>query len=130
MVEYKINYWKKSSSYDQHTDTILLGENGLSHLSDNEQIEFTADILTHEYTHKVLYDMFGLTTTLLFDAIQQHFRNAPLHEKALEQCIDNETYQSFIRRAGFNAFLEHYHISDNNFNQAYIICNNRLKGEI
>lgn len=125
MVEYKVNTWRVKSSYDEKTDTILLGGGDFSMLSDSEEIEFVTDIIIHEYMHKVLYEMFDLTLTKLFDAIQQHFRDVSLHERILAQHIFQETYQSYIKNNGFKAFLEYYHIDNDNFNQSFILCNSR-----
>jgi len=132
MVRYTINHWRKSCRYDTATDTIYIGSNNLSNLSDNEIIEYISDSLIHEHIHRVLYKMFNLTATKLFDAIEYNFRNQKLHKKGLSNVgefvyKEQETYHTFIKRMGFKAFLEYYHISNNDFNQSYIICNRRLK---
>lgn len=132
MVEYKINVWRNSCRYETQTDIIHIGSKNLNNLSDNEVIEYVSDSLTHEHIHRVIYKMFNSTTTKLFDGIEHNFRNETLHVKGLSNIGElmyktQETYRSFIKRRGFSAFLEYYHISNNDFNQSNIICNKRLK---
>jgi len=132
MVRHKINPWRRSCRYDTATDTIYIGSNNLNNLSDNEVIEYVSDSLIHEHVHRVIYKMFNLTTTKLFDAIEYNFRNEALHVKAISDVGDfifeeQETYHTYIKRMGFKAFLEYYHISNNDFNQSHIICDKRLK---
>lgn len=126
MTNYRIKYYGSNCcSYNTNGD-ILLSETGLNRLTDNEQIKYLADVITHEHIHKVLHKMFDLTTCKLFDAIEQHFRKYDkLHIKSIGNRLDTESYQSFIKRNGFQAFLNHYHISNDMANQAYMICNSK-----
>jgi len=127
MVEYKINIWGNSFRYEPSTNEILIASVDISILSDREISEYVADSLTHEYVHKVLYDMFGFTTTKLFDSIQQYFRNTSIQEKVfgIKEHTGKECYHKFIEREGFKAFLEYYHIDEHDIIQANIACKRR-----
>lgn len=129
MVEYKLSA-NHNCKYDQFTTDIWLGLQQGANFLDNELIEYISDCLIHEHMHKVLHKMFDLTTCKLFDAIEHHFNNRKLVDKALyiEQQLAFETYQTYIKRGGFQLFLNHYHIDNDQFNQATIICNSRFKG--
>lgn len=100
-------------------------------LSDNEQIEYIGDSLTHEHIHKILLELFDSTTSKLFDGIEHLFRNHTLHEKELAKrsqilCRKFETYHTFIKRKGFVTFLHFYNITQEDIKYANKICNNRL----
>ena len=127
MTYYKINIWSKCFRFEPSTDTIYIASVGMSLLSDNELSEYVSDSLIHEHIHKVLFEQFNLTTCKLFDAIQQHFRNTELINRVfgINEHTGRETWEKFIRREGFNAFLEAYHIDRYDIVQSTIKCNRR-----
>ena len=127
MVEYELQN-KHCCSYVHNTDIIRLGMgNAPDKLSNDELIKLVSDNLIHEHIHMILDHQFDATTCKLFDGIQQYFRNAELHEKIVDGAI-NETYHKFIKREGFNAFLDYRNISHAEIERAYIICNKRNGG--
>ena len=106
-------------------------------LSDNELSEYISDTLTHEHIHKVLDELFNKVVCKLFDGIEHHFRNHVLHEKQLrnhnlcnEHIKHRETYQSYIKRKGFNAFLNYYNITPRDMFYANQICSNQSMKQI
>ena len=127
MTEYKIDHWSNCCGFDYLTDTILLASHNTDILSDEELLDYMVDTLIHEYIHKVLYDMFGITLTKLFDVVERYFRSTRLTEKTFgaKEHTGMECWYKFIERCGFQAFLEQYHIDNNNLNQAYIITGGR-----
>lgn len=127
MVEYRINYWNPCFTFKEKTNEIHIASTDMSMLSDSELSDYISDSFTHEYIHKVLYDMFDITTCKLFDGIQQYFRNTSLQETIFgnKENTGRECYHKFIERVGFKGFLEYYHIDNDNFNQAFILCSSR-----
>jgi len=124
MVEYRVNLLSKICSYSPSIDTIKLGMPQWEHLTDSELMEFISDAIIHEYTHKLLCDMFTNKVSRLFDLIGYHFENLQLHEKVLQgtfQC----TYLQFKDRYGFEELLNRIHVSDSDILEAKNICNNR-----
>lgn len=127
MVEYKMNIWSKCFRFEPKTNTIYIASVDMSVLSDNEILEYVSDSLTHEHIHKILFEQFDVTTCKLFDAIQQHFRNTKLINRVFDisEHTGRETWDKFIKREGFNAFLESYHIDKQDIIRANITCKRR-----
>lgn len=127
MTEYIINYLKKTCSYLPDIDIIRIATGNLDMLTDSELIEYISDCLTHENTHKVLYRLFDNNVSKLFDGIEYLFRNDKLHEKILsyENGLPRVTYQSYIKKYGFEKFLDHYHLNKQDITDANILCNTR-----
>jgi len=97
-------------AYNPIYDTIELGFCGreIKNLTDNELIEYVADVLTHEHIHKAINKIFhNETLTKLFDSIEYLFRNEKLHRKAIKN-TSRETYQQVIGKYGFKFFLSYY----------------------
>ena len=46
-------------------------------LSDEELIQYTADVLSHEHIHRVLYNLFGWETCSLFDFVEHYCLQYP-----------------------------------------------------
>lgn len=122
MTEYSINYISKSCCYRLLDDNIILGMENSKLLTNDELIEFTSDCLIHEYTHKIMNELFSNDVSKLFDAIEYLFRNEKLHKKTL---IKRITYQTYIKRYGFIKFLLTKHITNQEFINAKILCNTR-----
>ena len=124
MTEYIINPNIKACDYRFVTDTIRLGMENTKLLTNDELTEYVTDCLIHEYTHKILNDLFNNDVSKLFDAIEYLFRNDKLHEKTLIRRI---TYQTFIMKYGFERFLLKKQISKHDFIGANILCGIRKK---
>lgn len=120
MTEYIINFDEKTFAYRAFTDEISIATQNLDMLSDNELTEFMSDCLIHEYVHKVLYALFDGVVSKLFDGIEYLFRNDELHERTLES--PRFTYQSFIKKQGFNKFLDYYNLDKQDVINANILC--------
>lgn len=115
----------------------LSGEIGLKMidnvLSNDELLEYISDVITHEHIHKALHELFNFTVSHLFDGIEYFFRNHALHEKQVrnrnlynEHTKRFETYKTYIKKRGFNAFLRYYDLTQEDVIYANRICNNRL----
>lgn len=125
-IEYVLNY-KPTFQFSQRNYQILIGGNKESYngFSDDEISEYISDALTHEYIHKIIYDLFKDDTLCkLFDAVQQYFRNTELLTRIFEK-INHITWNIYIDRYGFDDFLEHYHIDENDVNDSFILSNIR-----
>lgn len=126
MTNYKIKWGLSHTCSYARSGDILLAEAGLNKLTDSEQIEFLGDILLHEHIHKVLHELFDITTCRLYDSVEHYFRQFPgIQIKSIGNNMIVESYQSYINRLGFQAFLDWYHIDNDNFNQAFILCSSR-----
>lgn len=123
MTEYIINKFHKVCSFRPAINTITIGMQDTEILTDDELSEYVSDCLTHEYMHKVLFDMYGNEVSSLFDAKEYLFRDNELHEKIL--LFPRWSYQSYIKTFGFNAFLRYYGLDEYDILQANIVCNTR-----
>lgn len=123
MTEYVINHVKETCSYIHDTDIILIGTGNLEMLTDSETTEYISDSIIHEHIHMELDKLFNHTVCKLFDGIEYLFRNDKLNEKAIPS--SRESYQTYIKRAGFEKFLEYYDVSKHDVVDANILCNTR-----
>lgn len=126
MVEYKLQD-ENCFSFGAHNDTIYFGLKEHGKLSDSELINFVSDCITHEYIHKVLYDLFDFTTSRLFDMMEQYFRIISLHEKAISDTT-RMTYQQYINYFGIDRLFDRFGVSNSDIKEAQILCNNRNSG--
>jgi len=101
-------------------------------LSDDEFHKFLTDMLMHETLHKVLMEEFNFVTSKFFDAIEHLFGDFNLKRKiflklstAVDVYGEPQTWHEYIEEEGIEVFLERYHVSYQDINQAYIICNSR-----
>lgn len=106
-------------------NSILLGHQLITNLTQDEQIIFFSDCLIHEHIHKVLYEMFGDAVSSLFDAVGHLFRDYDLHVKVLECFCDRITWKRFIEIKGFKGLLEHYQLNFESLIYARLITQKR-----
>ena len=130
------NYGTTLSNYDIDFDTITLGyefKHAKKIFSDNDFDAWLCDVITHEFLHRLLLKEFDITVCKLFDAIEHFIRNSDMTTKLFKYIrnIENSdypmTWHDSITNEGFKAFMEHYHISNNNLIQAYIIAGGKQK---
>lgn len=115
-VTYGIDTWRYGFSYSNTDDIIYFGliEKQWKHLTDDELIDYIADCLMHEHIHRVLNRELNDIISKLFDAIEHYVCDNELAAKALKYYTpdDKETWQSYIKRRGFDAFLRRYSLTN------------------
>lgn len=134
MTEYIIKKFYEHNCFTYYNDTGYIGlKMSDVVLSNNELLEYISDGLTHEHIHKILNELFNYTVSRLFDGIEYYFRNHLLHEKQIRkhnQLVKPfhkyETYKTFIKEKGYDAFLDYYSITQKDMIQANKICRDRL----
>jgi len=124
MVDYVINHREKVFTYRHYSDEITIGSFSLNNFTDSEINEYISDCLIHEYVHRVLYKLFDIIVSKLFDGIEYLFRNDELHARHIKGTT-RFTYQSYIHMKGFDSFLEHCGLDDYDVLNANILCNSR-----
>lgn len=123
MTDYTLNK-NNTCSYRPAFDVITIGDSNLDIFTDNELIEYISDALTHEHIHRVLFKMFDNTVSTLFDGIEYLFRSDELHRKHLKDTT-RWTYQEYIKKHGYEKFLDYYGLDYADVLGANILCNTR-----
>ena len=78
-------------------------------LNDNELIEYTADVITHEYLHYVLHKHFNLCTSFLMDTVEDKLRlscRSVLDLKIYNNQCNFISHTNFIKKYGFTQWLK------------------------
>lgn len=128
----EISIWNNGnlSSCEYNGDSITLGYEfacAETVLSDNDFDIFISDSISHEFLHGILLKEFSLAISELFDGIEHLICDIDIKEKVFESIRTEEgdnlpvTWHDYIITAGFNAFLQEYHIDNTDLIQSYIL---------
>lgn len=125
------NYVLSDGFYCEHpSGTIKIG--GVFTLTPDEEIKYTTDALTHEHIHKILFTLFDLTTTQLFDAIGDKLRNKALLRRKIKSQLNECPYigsitlwSDSVKRYGIEYLYETYYITLHDVDIMNEVCNHR-----
>lgn len=112
-------------AYNEPTDEILIGGLGCNNLSESERDIYISDVLTHEFIHKILYNLFNTIVSSLFDIIGDSLRNINVLSKAFKY-EPIRTWTKAINKDGIQYFYNKKGITTHLHNEADIICNKRV----
>ena len=115
-------------AYNPKNDSIYLGK-PISEIKDEDDfILYYSDALVHEYMHSLLFNLFGKTTSKLFDIIEQHFRLEGIDElfEIIYRNCERMTWDNYIKKYGIVRFFQQYNITDEDFKITSYVANHRI----
>jgi len=134
-MEYKIlkdsnGTWNYSADHD--SIEMNMGPKETKWLSDEELIQYTADVLSHEHIHRALYNLFGWETCSLFDFVEHHCLQYPVIPVKIflrNQIAGNTAagcpYWIAVKKLDFEKVRDHKGISIMGIQRALWVTGNR-----
>ena len=92
--------------------TIYFGFPSNNNLTNSELIAYMSDVITHEYIHHVISNLYSETMSCMFDAIGDYLRNFQLLKKAMTNYrLLQLTWTDAINIYGFNKLIKRYRLN-------------------